>query len=69
MIVHSLESVQYLKIDNDNFVLFECADQGRVISIVQEYSRRDAESGEETNFERIYSIKIETITLRELLLF
>lgn len=32
--VHSLESVQYLKIDNDNFVLFECADQGRIISIV-----------------------------------
>jgi hypothetical protein len=68
-IVHSLESVNYLKIDPDNFVLFECADQTRIISIVQEYSRHDAESGEETQFERIYSIKISEITLRELLLF
>jgi hypothetical protein len=58
-----------LKIDPDNFVLFECADQNRIISIVQEYSRHDAESGEETQFERIYSIKISEITLRELLLF
>ena len=31
--IHSLESVDYLKIDCENFVLFECADDDRIISI------------------------------------
>lgn len=33
MMVHSLESVDFLKVDPDNFILFECADTDRVISI------------------------------------
>ena len=33
--IHSLESVNYLKVNKGNFVLFECADEDRVISIEQ----------------------------------
>ena len=32
-VLHSLESVNYLKIDPDNFVTFECADENRIISV------------------------------------
>lgn len=31
--IHSLESVDYLKIDSENLVLFECADDDRIITI------------------------------------
>lgn len=67
--IHSLESVNFLKVDGDNYILFECAEEDRVISIQQEYSLKSAETGEETQFDKIYSIKIHEITLRELLLF
>jgi len=58
-----------LKVDGDNYILFECAEEDRTISIQQEYSLKSAETGEETQFDKIYSIKIHEITLRELLLF
>lgn len=32
-ILHSLESVNYLKIDPDNFITFECADENKIISV------------------------------------
>jgi len=32
-VLHSLESVNYLKIDPENFVTFECADENRIISV------------------------------------
>jgi hypothetical protein len=67
--VHSLESVNYLKVAPENFVLFECSDEDRVVSIQQEFQKSNANSGAETNYENIYSIKIHEITLRELLLF
>ena len=38
-ILHSLESVNYLKIDPDNFITFECADENKIISVYQEYSK------------------------------
>ena len=37
--IHSLESVNYLKVNKGNFVLFECADEDRVISIEQEFAK------------------------------
>jgi hypothetical protein len=37
--IHSLESVNYLKVNKGNFVLFECADEDRVISIEQEFEK------------------------------
>lgn len=65
--VHSLESMSYLKIDPENYVLFECAEDDRIVSIQQEF-QQSSQDGEETNFDVVYSIKIEEITLRELLL-
>lgn len=38
--VHSLESVNFLKVSKGNFVLFECADEDRVISIQQEFAKQ-----------------------------
>jgi hypothetical protein len=35
--IHSLESVNFLKIDPENYVLFECAEEDRIISIQQEF--------------------------------
>lgn len=32
-IIHSLESVNFLKVDSDNYILFECADENRIVSI------------------------------------
>ena len=65
---HSLQSTNYLKIDTSNFILFEFATDNNVVSIMQQYTKT-SKSGDETNFENIYKIKIHTITLRELLLF
>ena len=67
--VHSLESVNYLKVSKGNFVLFECSDEDRVISIQQEFEKQNIQSGEETSYDTIYRIQIHEITLRELLLF
>jgi len=67
--VHSLESVNYLKVAAENYILFECAQEKHCISIQSEFSKQDATSGEETNYENVYSIQLHDITLRELLLF
>lgn len=67
--VHSLDSVSYLKIHPKNFVLFEFATDQRVISIMQQFTKKNSKFGDETSFEVIYKIKIHEITLRELLLF
>ena len=67
--IHSLESCNYLKVDNSNYILFACAKYSdRQVQVQQEFSKIKAGS-EETDFERIYNIKIWEITLRELLLF
>lgn len=67
--VHSLDSVSYLKIHPKNFVLFDFATDQRVISIMQQFTKKNSKFGDETSFEVIYKIKIHEITLRELLLF
>lgn len=72
--LHSLESVDFLKVDPENYILFECADEEKVISIEQEFHKGvidndEEQSSSETKYDNIYSIKIYSITLRELLLF
>lgn len=81
--IHSLESCNYLKVDKSNYLLFACAKYSdRQVQIQQEYSIKKAknqsnqegekegeEEFDETEFEKIYNIKIWEITLRELLLF
>lgn len=69
--IHSLESVNFLKLDSKNYVLFECAKpEARIISIDQEYIKGDANTGvEEASFWPLYKVKLHQITLRELMLF
>ena len=75
--LHSLESIDFLKVDPENYILFECADEEKVISVEQEFHKGIADTGGdeedqsalETKYDNIYSIKIYSITLRELLLF
>lgn len=72
--LHSLESVDYLKVDTENYILFECADEEKVISVEQEFHKGKIDDDEdqaasETKYDNIFSIKLYTITLRELLLF
>ena len=67
---HSLESVNFLKVEPRNFLLFEFADaSNKIISIYHEFCKKPGQEDEETSYEKIYSLKIHNITLRELLLF
>ena len=72
--IHSLESCNFLKVDPNNYLLFECAKSDkRLISIQQEYLKGEASSpgdgGEEAAFWNLYNVRLHEITLRELLLF
>lgn len=37
--LHSLDSVDFLKVDQENYILFECADEEKVISVQQEFDK------------------------------
>jgi len=66
--IHSLDSLSYLKVDALNFVNFKCQDYGnRVISIEQE---EEIFTGKviKHQYREIYKIKIHEITLRELMI-
>ena len=67
--LHSLESVNYLKIDSKNFIEFDFSTEDKQIKIVQQYTKKGKNSNEEHYFSSVYNIKIHEITLRELLLF
>lgn len=64
-ILHSLDSLNYLKVDPANYVNCKCQNyENRVISIEQENVREDNSI---FNTE-LYKIKLNEITLRELLI-
>lgn len=66
--IHSLDSLSFLKVDEFNSLSFRCQDyNNRVISIEQEYIK-EGFSGTENIYEDLYKIKIHEITLRELLI-
>lgn len=66
--MHTLESCNFLKVDKNNYLLFSCAKmEKREVAVQQEFTRTSNNS-DETDFEKIYNIKIWTITLRELML-
>ena len=67
-LVHSLEGYNYLKVDKLNFILFQCSEEDKIISIYQEYMVKKGDD-EETTLQEIYNICNGSITLRELLLF
>lgn len=68
--IHSLESVNFLRLDQSNCLLFACTDPNKkVISIQQEYQKGISDSIYDTEFWTLYNIRLHEITLRELLLF
>lgn len=69
IMLHSLESINYLKVDSENCVLFDFAGDDKEISIQQQYRKVNKEGlGDQTKFDTIFKIRIFEITLRELLL-
>lgn len=68
-IIHGLESFNYLSIDQRNFLSFECTGENQVVSVQQEYMEKSGGCETYTTFERIYSMNVQEITLRQLLLF
>lgn len=68
--IHSLESVSFLKVEPENFILFECSDDThKIISVYNEFTKYRGTEFEETGYQCIYRIKNHDITLRELLIF
>jgi len=69
--IHSLESMSFLKADPENYIHFASQNMSkREIQIQYEYKEGDLGKEKDTNhFKNLYSVKINTITLRELLLF
>ena len=68
-VCHSLESVNYLKVDPGNFIEFDCTDrENMIIKIQQKHTISGLNEEEETFFENVYNIRIQNPTLRELLL-
>ena len=74
--LHSLESMNYLNLNNGNSLYFDCSKQtDRWVVVQQEFTKEALSSNEadiedsETMFDPIYRIKIWNTTLRELLVF
>ena len=70
--IHSLDSLSFLKVDKINYINFKCQDySNRIISIEQEDEHTIMVNGKpETinSYREIYKVKIFEITLRELLI-
>lgn len=79
--LHSLESVNYLKIDPNNFLEFQFSGEEKCITVMQQYSKKAVaasagldgmvpeHANSEDDFLPVIKIRIHDITLRELLLF
>jgi hypothetical protein len=69
--LHSLDSVGFLKVDDMNFINFATQNmEKREVQIQQEFFNGDLGKEEgENRFQKLFSIKIWGVTLRELLLF
>jgi hypothetical protein len=62
--IHSLGSMEYLKVEKTNHLLFACQNyNNRQVCVQEQYN--DSEGN--TKFDDIYRVKVHEITLRELL--
>lgn len=67
--IHSLNSLTYLKLEKINFINFKWQSyDNRIVSVEQEWKENEGTEEVSTNYDRIYEIKIHEITLRELLI-
>ena len=68
-IIHSLNSMSYLKLEKINIVSFKWQNYNdRKVAIEQEWKENEGTEEMSTNYESIYEVKIHEITLRELLI-
>ena len=59
LMLHSLNSVNYLKTHPTNCVQFDFSDSDKkVITVQQQYDRLKGESEEETKFDSVYKLQI-----------
>lgn len=67
--IHSLDSLSFLKVEGINQVTFYCQDyNNRIVAIEQEWKKNAGTDEETTLYSQIYKLKINEITLRELLI-
>ena len=67
--IHSLDALSFLKVETINFISFYCQDyNNRVVSIEQEWHKNKNTDQVSTHYTPIYRLKINEITLRELLI-
>lgn len=62
--LHSMSSCDYLKLDKQNCIFFECAQEEKILKIQSQYKSKRGEN----RFEDIYKIKICSMNIRQLLL-
>ena len=62
--LHSMSSCDYLKLDPQNNMLFECSHEEKVLKIQAQHKSKRGEN----RFEDIYKIKICSMNIRQLLL-
>jgi hypothetical protein len=63
--LHALPSCDYLRLDNQNHILFDCSSSEKVVSIQSQYVNNRGD----TCFESIYNIRISPLAIRDLILF
>jgi hypothetical protein len=66
--LHSLQSYNFLRMSSSNYLLFECNKPDvRIIAVEQQFTRKDLFDNEISYFTKLYKIKLQTATLREIL--
>ena len=68
-IIHSCESLSFLKVDPLNYLSFQFQDyDNRVISVEQEWIQKGGNQDTQNQYDDLFKIKVHEITLRELLI-
>ena len=68
-LIHSLDSLSFLKVEGINMLNFCCQDyNNRIISIEQEWKKNVNTDQQSTHYSEVYKLKIHEISLRELLI-
>lgn len=67
--LHSLENLNFLKMDPENYILFQCAERGeKIISIQQEYIHYLTDSNDfQTRFWKLTNVRLSELSLREIM--
>jgi hypothetical protein len=67
--IHSLGSIDYLKIEEDQHLFYACQYyDDRQVCVQEQFNIHNKDQGDRTDFTDIYRLKVHEITLRELML-